>query len=116
MKTSSTLNFQCNIIVEFTVMGMGRVGDYANRTFFPDKPLWMTNTLCLLFKVIHETGIPLCALTFMLIALERLMATLLIKTYEAKTNVVGMTILITTVSRARNAEACHFPETRVGLS
>ncbi|KAH7715277.1 hypothetical protein AAVH_17367 [Aphelenchoides avenae] len=86
---------QCNIIVEFTLMGMGRLMDFLNECFTPSSEVFLKNVLCIVSKVVHETGMPIAALTVMWIALERLLATILIKSYEKKTSTIGVRITIT---------------------
>lgn len=79
-------------------MGIGRLMDFLNETFTPPSEVFLKNVLCIVSKVVHETGMPIAALTVMWIALERLLATILIKSYEKKTSTIGMRITITVVS------------------
>lgn len=53
---------------------------------------------CILFKITQDVGLQIAGLTFVWISLERLMATLLIETYEQKTSIVGKVKLSCAVS------------------
>ncbi|KAH7717525.1 hypothetical protein AAVH_15007 [Aphelenchoides avenae] len=79
----------CNIIVEYTLVGIGRIGNYCLIRFDIHNPF-----LCSAFRITQDTGIEVASLTFVWIALERLMATVLIQTYEQKTSRVGTIIVV----------------------
>ncbi|KAH7718228.1 hypothetical protein AAVH_14296 [Aphelenchoides avenae] len=81
----------CNLVIEFTLIGIGRIGDCIVELAMP---FGLPRTAaCVLFKVVQDTGVQIAGLTFVWIALERLMATLLIHTYEQKTSTVGKVIV-----------------------
>ncbi|KAH7704355.1 hypothetical protein AAVH_28453, partial [Aphelenchoides avenae] len=81
----------CNLIVEFTLLGVGRLGDYVVAETMAYSRY--RTAMCVLFKITQDVGLQIAGLTFVWISLERLMATLLIETYEQKASIVGKIIL-----------------------
>ncbi|KAH7693687.1 hypothetical protein AAVH_39275, partial [Aphelenchoides avenae] len=88
----------CNFYVHFSLFGVGRLGEMFSRRTLPTDELPLRNSLCLLWRLIHEAGMPFSALFFMWIAVERLMATVVIKTYEQKGKAVGVGIVVVVYS------------------
>ncbi|KAH7712030.1 Protein SRE-4 [Aphelenchoides avenae] len=82
----------CNIIVEYTLTGAARVADYVLSASFADYERKYV-ALCVLLRIVQDTSILVNGTTFLWIALERLMATLSIRTYESKTSRIGVRIL-----------------------
>ncbi|KAH7695818.1 hypothetical protein AAVH_37119, partial [Aphelenchoides avenae] len=83
----------CNIIIEYTLVGVGRICDYFLASD-PPLPMHTASVLCVFFRVLQDTGILICGLTFLWITLERLMATVLIRTYENKDGRVSIVIML----------------------
>ncbi|KAH7699627.1 Protein F27E5.8, partial [Aphelenchoides avenae] len=84
----------CNFVFHYTLFGVGRIGETLTRNALDDDALPLRNSLCLLWRLVHESAMPFSALFFLWIALERLMATLFIKTYEKKGKTVGVGIVV----------------------
>lgn len=79
-------------------MAFGRIGDLINVNY-NDKPLVVTNCLCLFFKFNHDAGWLITAFCPFWLAAERLCATMMIKTYAEKTANVGIWLAAGTVRK-----------------
>ncbi|KAH7713907.1 hypothetical protein AAVH_18747 [Aphelenchoides avenae] len=82
-----------NIVIEFTLIGIGRIGDFAVAMLLPYDAT--RTVICVPFKIINDTGVQMGTLNFIWIALERLTATVQIRTYEAKTDRVRKVLMKT---------------------
>lgn len=85
-----------NVIVEYTLIGVGRMG--AHLVSQSPQFAYHSAMLCAYFRVLQDAGCLIAGLTFLWIALERLMATVLIRTYEKNDGRVALTIVTTSVS------------------
>lgn len=65
--------------------------------------------VCVFFKILQDTGVQIAGLTFVWIALERLMATVLIHNYEQKTNTVGKIIVAAAVGNCAQEQRTIMP-------
>ncbi|KAI1713273.1 serpentine type 7TM GPCR receptor class ab chemoreceptor domain-containing protein [Ditylenchus destructor] len=85
--------------IQYNLISIGRIGDELNvwitGYFEPSRPdlLPLRNLICIITKVIHDTGIVLSANADLLVLLERFLATFM-KTYEKKGCKIGGAIVI----------------------
>ncbi|KAH7725352.1 Protein SRAB-14 a [Aphelenchoides avenae] len=70
------------LVAQYSVMDFGRIAIYINAHIENDR--LAGNVVCLIFRVIHETGIFVVVTSIAFIGLERTIATFLPGTYERK--------------------------------
>jgi hypothetical protein len=95
--THPLFSFQCVKVTQYFFVAFGRIGDLLN-DMFDEKPLIVTNSLCLFFKLLHDAGVFISAFCPLWVAAERACATIMIKTYADRTANVGLWIVAGTVS------------------
>lgn len=86
------------MVIHWLLMGIGRIGEIYTRSILPNQQLVLRNFMCLGWRTLHETGMPFTAFVFLIIAIERTVATVAIKTYEKKDRRIGVALVLVVVS------------------
>ncbi|KAH7725351.1 hypothetical protein AAVH_07147 [Aphelenchoides avenae] len=85
----------CNLMIQYYFLDIGRIGEYFNGWTSPQKSRFVTNAICLFFKFLSELGMISLAMSIFLIASERFLATVMKKTYEQRSVVIGANLIAT---------------------
>lgn len=83
------------MMVEFTLMGVGRIGTYVATSFQEYTPCSII--VCFVFRAISDMGTAVAGGTWAMIAIERLIATIRIRTYERTSSKLGIQLGVSSV-------------------
>lgn len=84
-------------MIQYYFLDIGRIGEYFNGWTSVHKSRFVTNVICLFFKFLSELGMISLAMSIFLIASERFLATVMKKTYEQRSVVIGANLIATVV-------------------
>lgn len=78
-------------VTQYYLVAAGRLGNYLN-TSIDSKDILTTNIVCMVCRVLHDTGLFISGFCPVWVSIERSYATFKIQNYEALSNTVGKAI------------------------